>query len=385
MVGGPIEVSIVIPAYREADNLSVLVPRLAAVLSRAGLKGEVIVVDDDSRDGTDALCARLSQSFPVRLLSRFDERGLASAVVLGIHHARGEVLVVMDADLSHPPEAVPELVAACRSPFVDFVIGSRYIEGSSVDPSWSRLRRLNSRVASLLARGLTVASDPLAGFFAIKRSTFQTAAELKALGYKIGLELIVRCNCRRIVEVPITFEDRIHGTSKLTILQQWQYLRHLARLYIAKFPSTSRFVRIGLVRLTSTMVDLCSFSYLLLWTPLWFARVAAIACAMMWSFWWNRRYAFRSAAAARAVRQSITFGTADLLGAMINLSLSLGLCAAYSIFRTNPSFAAATGVVAGATANSLLLRRRVLIEGIVPAAIADTQSSAASATLRQAA
>jgi dolichol-phosphate mannosyltransferase len=235
MLMNGVEVSVIIPSYREAENLRVLIPRVAAALEKADASGEIIIVDDNSPDGTDAVCAHLEQSFPLRLITRYGERGLASAVIYGLRAAKGEILIVMDADLSHPPEVIPEMVAACRSPFVDFVIGSRYAKGGSVSQSWSTYRRLNSRVASLLARGLTTARDPMAGFFALQRSRLQEGADLRPLGYKIGLELIVRCNCRRIIEVPIHFRDRVAGDSKLTVIQQWQYLYHLVRLYFAKY------------------------------------------------------------------------------------------------------------------------------------------------------
>lgn len=384
MVSTPIEVSVVIPAYREAVNLSVLVPRLAAVLNRAGLDGEIIVVDDHSNDGTDGLCANLSQSFPLRLLSRREERGLASAVVYGLYQARGKILVVMDADLSHPAEMVPELVAACRSPFADFVIGSRYVEGSSVDATWSWFRWLNSRVASLLARGLTAAHDPLAGFFAVKQSTFRTAPKLTPLGYKIGLEIIVRCACRRIIEVPIAFEDRVHGRSKLTIFQQWQYVRHLGRLYEAQYPRPTRLVRFGLVGLSGTVVDLIVFFLLLLCAPLWFSRVAAIACATFWNFVWNRRITFRSAAAAPVPHQLITYFGTSLLAAAINCSMTMALCTTCELFTTTPTLAAAIGALTGATANFIVCRRWVFREKLAaPVPVDHVQALQPSATDRR--
>jgi dolichol-phosphate mannosyltransferase len=230
-----VEVSVVIPTYREAINLSVLVPRLAGVLHRAGLDAEIIVIDDFSDDGTDVLCAILSQNFPVRLVTRHKERSLASSVFLGLQQALGEILVVMDADMSHPPETVPKLVSACRSPFVDVVIGSRYSEGGSNDRAWSWYRYLNLRLASFLARGLTAARDPLSGFFAVKQSTLRTTAGLIPFGDKIGLETIVRCGCRRIVEVPINFRARVFGQSNRSVFHQMHYAGQLARLYHAKY------------------------------------------------------------------------------------------------------------------------------------------------------
>lgn len=228
-------VSVIVPTYRERENLARLLPALADVLGRARLVGEVVVVDDDSRDGTDDLCRRIAAEQTVRLITRKNERGLATAVLRGLREARGEVCVVMDADFSHPPERVPDLVAAVQLAGCEMAIGSRYVAGGAVDANWSWYRRLNSRVASWLARGLTRAADPMAGFFAIRRSTLARATELRPIGYKIGLELIVRCGCRDIVEVPILFQDRAVGESKLTAAQQWLYIRHLARLYSARF------------------------------------------------------------------------------------------------------------------------------------------------------
>jgi dolichol-phosphate mannosyltransferase len=231
------EVSVVIPTLRERANLEQLLPQLFEILREADIEAEVVVVDDNSQDGTEELCRTLGTQHALRLITRRDDRGLASAVLRGLQESNSEICVVMDADMSHPPEAVPDLVDSIRSPFCDVAIGSRYVEGGSLDPNWSWYRRLNSKVATLLAKGLTNAADPLAGFFAIRRDTFLRATELKPLGYKVLLELIVRCNCRQIFEVPIAFRDRKLGTSKLSAGQIWLYLRHLARLYPVYFMS----------------------------------------------------------------------------------------------------------------------------------------------------
>jgi dolichol-phosphate mannosyltransferase len=229
------EVSVVIPTLRERESLAALLPRLFTVLQSADLVAEVLIVDDNSRDGTDALCSELAKQNTVRLITRIDERGLATAVLRGLSEAAGEICVVMDADGSHPPAAVPDLVAAVRSPFCDVSIGSRYTLGGSADENWGWFRRLNSSFATLLARGLTKAADPMAGFFAVRKSTLAQAKTLSPVGYKILLEIIVRADCRRIVEVPIHFRDRALGQSKLSIKQQWLYLRHLAKLYAVRY------------------------------------------------------------------------------------------------------------------------------------------------------
>ncbi len=230
VAGAPL-VTVVVPTFREAANLPVLIPRLAAALDAAGRTYEVIVVDDNSRDGTAELMAEMALKHPVRLLVREHERGLSSAVVRGLSEGRGELLVVMDADLSHPPEKVPDLVEALLTGQGDFIIGSRYVAGGGTDHHWGFFRWLNSRVATWLAAPLTRARDPMAGFFALRRRTFAGARKLDPIGYKIGLELIVKCPCRHIHEVPIQFNNRLHGKSKLSIREHANYLRHLARLY----------------------------------------------------------------------------------------------------------------------------------------------------------
>jgi dolichol-phosphate mannosyltransferase len=232
----PLNLSIIVPTYREAENLALLVPRIAAALAPAALRYEIIVVDDDSRDGSvEALAQLAQQGHAVRLITRVGERGLSSAVLRGFAEARGRWLLCMDADLSHPPEALPELLAAVREPGVEFVIGSRYVPGGSTDETWGVFRWLNSQVATLLARPFTAARDPMAGFFALPRSVFERAAGLSPIGYKIGLELIVKCRCQVLREVPIHFSDRKFGQSKLSFREQLRYLRHLVRLARFKY------------------------------------------------------------------------------------------------------------------------------------------------------
>lgn len=192
---------------------------------------EVILSDDNSQDGTEQTAAELARQYPVRLIVRTGMRDLSLAVLDGLRQARGRYLVVMDADLSHPPEQIPAMLAALDTPPTDFVIGSRYVPGGRTE-DWGGHRRLNSYVATLLARPLTGRiNDPMAGFFALRRETFERAKDLKPIGYKIGLELICRCDCRHVVEIPITFQNRVRGKSKLNFEQQARYLVHLDRLY----------------------------------------------------------------------------------------------------------------------------------------------------------
>lgn len=221
--------SIVVPTFREAEALPDLIDRVARVRADNGAIEELIIVDDDSRDGTEELIAARTEPW-LKLIVRKEDRGLSQAVLAGLRAARGDLLVVMDADLSHPPEVIAEMQKAILDG-AEFVVGSRYVPGGTTADDWGLLRFLNSRIATLLARPLTNITDPMSGFFAMPRQVFQRADEPSPLGYKIGLELLVRCHCNKVREIPIHFANRTRGESKLTAKQQLLYVRHLARLY----------------------------------------------------------------------------------------------------------------------------------------------------------
>lgn len=221
--------SIVVPTFREAESLPSLIERVAQLRQRTGLELELLIVDDDSRDGTEALIAARTEPW-LQLHIRTSDRGLSQAVLFGLRKARGELLVVMDADLSHPPEVIPDMLANLRAG-AEFVLGSRYVSGGTTAEGWGLFRFLNSKVATYLARPLTRVSDPMSGFFALPRAVFLRAENPSPLGYKIGLELLVRCRCSDVREIPIHFSNREHGESKLTLQQQLLYVRHLGRLY----------------------------------------------------------------------------------------------------------------------------------------------------------
>src|SRR5687768_3157916 len=144
----PDSIDVIVPTYREADALPHLIARLATLRADHDLR--LLIIDDDSRDGTADLIARLDLPW-IHLTIRTEERGLSQSVLAGLRSATADVLVCMDADLSHPPEAIPDMLAALNAG-ADFVVGSRFCEGGSTDDHWSIFRRLNSRVATLLAR-----------------------------------------------------------------------------------------------------------------------------------------------------------------------------------------------------------------------------------------
>ncbi|MCH7701634.1 MAG: polyprenol monophosphomannose synthase [Planctomycetes bacterium] len=238
MMKEALSVSVVVPTYREAPNIQPLTERLFAALEAAGLQGELIVVDDNSQDGSAEKVEELSKRYPVRIIVRTTQRGLSSAVLAGFADARNDIMICMDADLQHPPEAVPSMVAILSEDQADFVLGSRYVDQGAIVGDWSLMRRVNAFGARLLARPLTNLRDPMSGFFGIHRATFENAARLDPIGYKIGLEMLVKGRCRRSKEIPIEFAQRTAGESKLSLSEQLRYLRHLIRLY--RFRLTDR-------------------------------------------------------------------------------------------------------------------------------------------------
>ena len=195
-------VSIVVPTFQEAANIAALVRRVQTALANEEIAWELLFVDDDSQDGSEAIVAELARQAPVRMEVRRDPpRDLSLSVIHGMRRARYDRLVVMDADLSHPPERIGALLAALGSD-CDFAVGSRYVTGGEIDADWSAWRRLNSRIATLLALPLVRCSDPMSGFFATDRRLLPDLEQLRPIGYKIGLELMVRGRLR-VTEVPI--------------------------------------------------------------------------------------------------------------------------------------------------------------------------------------
>lgn len=353
------DVSIVVPTYREADNIRQLVGRISRALEPTGRGYEIIIVDDDSQDGTEQIVSQLqAEGAPVRLEVRRNQRGLSSAVVYGFDQARGDLLVCMDADLSHPPEALPALLECLdKDPQADFVIGSRYVPGGSTEQGWGLFRWLNSKVATLLARPFTSAKDPMAGFFALRRDTLRRAEHIDPIGYKIGLELIVKCRCRNIREVPIHFADRKLGQSKLNLRQQLDYLRHIKRLADVKYGGYSQLAQFCLVGATGIVVNLVVFK-LLMWAGLidLIASAIAIWLSMTTNFYLNRRLTFSYSRKHSPWGQYPKFLASCSLGGIINWAIFATLTTYVTPFDRYKLSAQFVGIVAGTFLNFLLSR-----------------------------
>jgi dolichol-phosphate mannosyltransferase len=229
----PLPFSIVIPTYNEGAGIEKLLRALGATFAANGLDGEVIVVDDNSPDGTGDVVERLARELPVRCLHRSGKLGLSSAVIDGWAIARSDstVLGAMDADFSHDVNALPKMVQALESGAFGLAIGSRYVPGGGI-ANWPKRRIIVSRVACWLARPLTNVKDVTSGFFLVRRDAL-AGVVLDPIGFKIGLEVIAKAHYGKAIEVPYVFTDRVAGESKLNEREIFNYLKQLGKLYSA--------------------------------------------------------------------------------------------------------------------------------------------------------
>jgi dolichol-phosphate mannosyltransferase len=294
---------------------------------------------------------------------RIGEKGLSTAVLRGIAEARGEFVVVMDADLSHPAERIPEMVTRLEDNKNDFVVGSRYVTGGSLDPSWTWWRLLNSKVATWLALPLARIHDPMSGFIAFRRADMPEAHLLSPIGYKIGLELLVKGGFKKPGEVPIHFADRLHGESKLSWKEQVRYLRHLRRLYQFRFPFLAEFVQFGIVGGSGFVMDLLLYFSLQALTGMghFTARALSFWGAVSWNWAWNRVLTFSNRQKTAMLVQWPSFVLTSLLGFAINVGSYYVLTHYVPFFEAHKILALVVGVLLGFGLNFLTARLLVFI------------------------
>ncbi|MGA7832661.1 MAG: polyprenol monophosphomannose synthase [Terracidiphilus sp.] len=231
------KLALVIPTLREAKNLPGLLDHIRSVLDPVGIDYEIIVVDDDSRDGTEEIVTALGHSDPrVRLLIRKGERGLSGAILYGWRQTDAGILGVMDADLQHPPELLPALIAAIQAGN-DLAIGSRYTAGGQLG-NWNPVRKFLSTAAVWatwpIQRSGVRAKDPMTGFFLLRRECID-GIKFQPSGFKLLLEILVRGRLRSVKELPLAFGLRAQGASKANFKVGWDYAKLLVRLYADRF------------------------------------------------------------------------------------------------------------------------------------------------------
>lgn len=289
-----LSITVIVPTLNERESIPELIPRIALSLHTAGLDAEILVVDGGSTDGTPQAVKTLGGSFPVRLLETQGEGGLAGDVIRAAETARGQIVAVIDADLSHPPEKLAELLTPVVRGHCDMTIGSRYVRGGRT-PDWPWHRRVTSRGGGLLALPFVDVKDPMSGFFAIRRDKLLELGQ-RAKGFKIGLEILSRGgDSLRVREIPIDFHDRQAGHSKFGPGHVLEYLRQLGRLSGGR-PSAGSAIRWGLVGLLGMGLDFGLFEVLhRVGLGILLSHSLSFFAATVLNFLLNWKWAFRSA------------------------------------------------------------------------------------------
>jgi len=315
-----VEISIVIPTYNEKENIKILIQQIQAEFKNNSIKGEIIIVDDNSPDGTGEILEGLKKKTKnIKIIHRKGKLGLSSAVLEGWKIAEGNVLGVMDADLSHPPEKIHELYNPIKNNQSDFTIGSRYIKGGKIE-GWNLKRKIMSRVATLLAKPFTNVKDPMTGFFMIKKQCIK-GANINPKGFKILLELILKSNYKKIKEIPIKFTNRVEGKSKAGTSEIFFYLRNLFgyRKYVRK--GIKEFFKFAFVGLIGTFVNI-AILYLLtesLGIYYIFSAVISFIVAMTSNFILNKIWTFKENIGEKTLIKYGKFFIISLIGLAVNL------------------------------------------------------------------
>ena len=327
----PLRFSLIIPSYNEGENIQEIVKILSELLdSEISGNYELIIVDDNSPDGTWKLAQELTVEYPqLRVMRRQQEKGLSTAVIRGWQAARGQVLGVIDADLQHPPEILLKLWQEMEQG-ADLAVASRHVEGGGVS-EWSIIRRFLSRGAQML--GLIILpevigrlSDPMSGYFMVRRDAI-VGKSLSPVGYKILIEVTGRGKIRWIGEVGYVFRERLAGESKVTWKQYIEYIQHLLRLRFSLWP-IKRFIRFGVVGFSGVFVDLGIFYVLRTLLGLGLTRSAIFSSevAIINNFLWNDLWTFgdissRQKGWRKRIKRLLKFNVVCLSGLVLNVLL----------------------------------------------------------------
>jgi len=347
-----VELTVIVPTYNEKDNIPILLERIDKALSNHGIKYEVIIVDDNSPDGTADVAERLSNKYPVRVLRRPGKLGLSSAVLDGVKLARSEVVAVMDADLQHPPEVLPKLYMRIKDG-CEIVIASRYVRGGSTK-GWSLLRKLISRVAIAIAHMLIPKSravkDVMSGYFMLRRDVISSAV-LNPRGFKILLEIIAKARYSNVCEVPYTFDIRRYGESKLSSKEVINYVLHVLSL-------SPYIVRFALVGGLGTIVNLLSLAILRYVLGLIHEVSSAIAIelSIINNFILNDKWTFKDRRSGSTLSRLLKFHLSSIAGVLTQYLVSVSL---YHLILRESITSQFIGILLGFIVNYLISRHYV--------------------------
>jgi len=346
------QVSIIVPTYNESQNILAILKSIEQNLPK-NKPVETIVVDDNSPDGTGSIVeeyintVKKAAGYTIGVIRRKAKEGLSSAILKGIESSKGQTIVVMDSDRSHPPDIIPKMVDTLDNSECDIVVASRYVKGGAVS-GWSVKRKLISKVATKIAQhGLGVGQkDPLSGFFAFKRNILD-GLKLDAIGYKMLLEILVKTKGVRVKEIPYTFTNRMQGESKLGTPVVFDYIRSVWKLYrygtlqrrqekrasVRFLSKAARFYTVGASGLAVNYLMSLLFATEI--ASLWYlhANVVGIISSMTTNFVLNKIWTFedRDFVPRRTLTQYGKFVGFSSIGALIQLGFVFYLVENYSL------------------------------------------------------
>ena len=336
------QISIIIPTYNESENIIKILRSIGEILPK-NVPTQAIVVDDNSPDGTGKLVedylknVKKIADYTIEIIHRKAKNGLGSAILNGIQHAKGDTIVVMDSDFSHPPQIIPKLIESIKKYQYDIAVASRYIKGGKIQ-GWSLKRKIMSKFATLIAKkGLGIdTKDPMSGFFAFKRNIIK-GLNIDAIGYKILLEILVKTRDVNVKEIPYTFQDRELGSSKLNMKTIFDYYRSVWKLYRYGKPyekqekrssvkflyKAGRFYTVGASGfIVNYMISLLFAGGI---SDLWYlhANVIGIAVSISTNFILNKTWTFgdRDFRIKKTIYQYGKFAMFSSLGALVQLGV----------------------------------------------------------------
>jgi dolichol-phosphate mannosyltransferase len=323
-----IDLSIVVPTYNEAENVPLLLDKLAAALG--DIRWEVIFVDDDSRDGTAQVVRRLAQhsSGNIRVVQRIGRRGLSSACIEGALASSAPFIAVMDADLQHDERLLPRMYEVLRTSDAEIVVGSRFVAGGDVGEFAAnrvKISKLGARMARLIVKqDLT---DPMSGFFMLRRDVFdRVVRRLSAKGFKILLDIFASApQPLKTVELPFTFGSRIKGESKLDTMVVWEYGMLLLDKLLGSYVPVRFLMYLGVGTFgLGVHLAILWFTYKSLLMPFEEAQSIATSVAMVFNYWLNNVITYRDQRlkGLRFVYGFFSFAIICSIGALSNIGVA---------------------------------------------------------------